>query len=332
MIVLDNLDSCPIALEYFSQFNSLIDNHSIIGISSYFEFLSQKFTDNYFENISVKTLHPLTFKEYLEQTSQFGKASYTHYANRDHIKSIKKKFFTILQNKFEDFLVSGGLPEPAKVFHKTKSKSATLKVQQNIINSIESDFLRFTTGVLPKRLHEIWVSISRYNTKGNFKFSNIDLNSRSREYQDAIDWLSRVGLIHQVSTDINDKYFPADIGFLNIFSSDVVVAQNNTEYLYALGCLCRKFGSVKIIDDIIHVENKSNRIPIQCMTNTGVKKYKSNHTGSLLVHLRMSDSNLMNDVLQLPVFFVDDVAKFNRIAVKQLKTNYFPEKRTADIY
>lgn len=332
LIILDNLDYCPNALSYLHRFNNLASKLSIIGISSYFEFLSQNFNDNYFKNITIKTLHPLTFKEYLEKTSQFGKASYSHYVGRDHIKSIKNKFFNILESKYQDFLVSGGFPEPAKVYHESKSKSATHQVQQNIINSIESDFLKLTTGVLPKRIHEVWRTVMGNNLKGDFKFSSIDNNSRRREYQEAINWLKLAGLIFEIKSDTKSKYIPIDTVFVNAISNHNEPKFKNLWYLYALGCMCRKYPIVNIVDNIIHIENKSNRIPVQCMTNTGVKRFKSTDNDSLLVHLRLCDSKLTENVLQLPVFFVDEIAKFNRTAMNQLSKNYFPKKKTADFY
>lgn len=333
LIVLDNLDRCPNALEYFSKFNSLIKKHCVIGISSYFEFLSKNFHDNYFENICIKTLYPLTFKEYLEKTSQIGKASYSHYVNRDHIKSIKKKFFTILQDKFQDYLVSGGLPEPAKIYHRTKSKSATYQVQKNIIACIESDFLNFNSGVLPKRTYEVWRNVLCNNHNGKFKFSSIDSNSRIREYGQSVNWLKMAGLIYEIKADKNVRYIPADVGFSGTKNETGIISHNrNIEYIYALSCLTRKYPIVKIVGDIIHVENKSNRIPVACMSNRGIRKYVGSKSAELLVHLKMSHSKLTQDVLQLPVFYVDEVSKFNRTALSQLHTNYFPEKRPADFY
>jgi len=333
LIILDNLDTCPNALEYFSNFNSLSKRYPIIGISSYFKILSQNYAPEYFDNISLKILHPLSFKEYLQRTSQFGKASYTHYVNSDHIKSIRKKYWSILQEQFENYLFTGGLPEAAAVYHETKSKNETLRVKQNILNSIQSDFLNFNSGVLPKRIYEVWISTLGNIENNCFKFSSIDSNSRYREYRQSIQWLKMAGLIYEIKSEKNIRYIPVDVGFVGNKNETGTISNNkNNEYIYALSCLTRKYPIVKIVDDIIHVENRSNQIPIVCMSNRGIRKFTINASKDLLIHLRLSDSKLTNNVLQLPVFFVDEVAKFKRTALKQLETNYFPEKRAGDFY
>lgn len=333
LIILDNLDTCPNALEYFSKFNRLSKRYPIIGISSYFKILSQSYKTEYFDNISIKTLYPLSFKEYLQHTSQFGKASYTHYVNRDHIKSIRKKYYSILKDQFENYLFTGGLPEAAAVYHETKSKNETLRVKQNILNSIQSDFLNFNSGVLPKRIYEVWIS-TLHNIENNcFKFSSIDSNSRYREYRQSIQWLKMAGLIYDIKTENNTRYIPVDIGLMRAENANgVIKTKDKIVSMYALGSLVRKYSSLKIIDGIIHAENKSNRILIACMSNKGIRKFISNPMNKLLVQLKMSDSQLTPNVLKLPVFFVDEISKFNRTAIKQLETNYFPEKRAGDFY
>jgi len=271
LIILDNLDTCPNALEYFSKLNRLSKRYPLIGISSYFRILSQNYEQEYFDNISRKTLHPLSFKEYLQHTSQFGKASYTHYVNRDHIKSIRKKYYSILKDQFENYLFTGGLPEAAAVYHETKSKGQTRKVKQNILNAIQSDFLNYNSGVLPKRIYEVWQNVLCTNHNGKFKFSSIDSNSRIREYGQSVNWLKMAGLIYEIKTDKNIRYIPADVGFVGAKNDTGIISNNkNNEYIYALSCLTRKYPIVKIVDDIIHVANKSNSIPIQCLSNKGI--------------------------------------------------------------
>lgn len=187
-------------------------------------------------------------------------------------------------------------------------------------------------GVLPKRIFEVWQNITIDNYNGNFKFSTIDSNSRRREFQDSFNFLKLAGLIYEVRTDRNIRYIPVDLGFLNTLTANSKINEKNIHYLYALSCFCRKYPIVKIVDEIIYSENKSNQIPFQCMSNIGVKKYLKNPFNELLVHFKMSDSNLTNNVLQLPVYFADDVSKFYRTALKQIDNNYFPEKRAGDFY
>jgi len=340
LIVLDNVDDCLTTLSYLPNFNHLEKRYHIIAISSYLDILSKDFNEDFFNHVIIKTLKPLSFKEFLTKTSQFGKASYTHYTGRDHIKSIRKKFYDILNQKYNEYLISGGMCEAASVYQKTKSISQAQTIKKKIQSCIEADFLKYNSGVLPKRIYEVWSSIKEHPLDvsiGFFKYSNIRSRCRGREYNSSIDWLKKADIVHQIdSSNGKSLYVLNDLGlYCNHFQN---TPPNNASFqrlaqLYFLSSIAKKFKSPKFIGKEIHVQVKDSSLKILFLSHhRKTLKKMEECCNNPLINVSNNDLAFSGNMLNIPFFFVDELLKFLRIAQNQIKKNYFPEKRSADIY
>jgi len=352
LIVLDNIDDCITALSYLQNFSLLDKRYSIIAISSYLDILSQDFNEQFFSHVTIKTLKPLSFKEFLSKTSQFGAASYSHYQGRDHIKNIRKKFHDILYQKFKEYLLSGGMCEAASVYQKTKSLTQVQVVKKKIQSCIEADFLKYNSGVFPKRLYQVWCCIKGHtvdSSMGAFKFSNIRSNSRAREFNSSIMWLRKAGLVHQIASTsgkVNDNvngngngrniYVLDDMGLYDkLFQNEPVgnASVQRAERLYFLRSIAEKFKFPKLIgkEILVHLNDSLLRILFTSQFRRSSKPKEEYSTNSR-IHISNNDLSLSDNVLNIPFFFTDEIVKFLRIAQNQIKNDYFPEKRSADHY
>lgn len=332
LIILDNIDDCTDCFEYLPYFNQLKERYFFICISSYFDFLTINYSDFYFKQVLVKTLHPVSFKEYLNQISQFGKAAYTHYINQDYIKPIKPKFYDLMEQYYQSYLVSGGLPEPASTYHDTKSIHKTEQVKSKIRNIIQADFLKFNSGVIPKRINDIWSVVCKSEKFGSFKYSSIGMHSRIREYKDGIDFLLKSGLIYKVCGIHFDAYVLADIGLYHQGFKREVFICNDRRFLHTIGVLARKCEFMNYSNKIFNLKYRGQKYNVECFTNRKSNTVQHDKDNNLPIRFGNYSSLLQDGVLRLPPFFSGDIFKFCSIGEKELKSKIQNPKKAYDFY
>lgn len=133
----------------------------------------------------------------------------------------------------KQYYITGGMPEVVLVWTKTHSMEEIERVQQTILNSYELDFAKHApTKDFPK-LTAIWRSIPEQLAKENtkFLFSHIKKGWRSKDLEDALQWLIAAGLVYKVrriekpfiplssyADDTAFKLYLCDIGILRKLS------------------------------------------------------------------------------------------------------------------
>jgi predicted AAA+ superfamily ATPase len=125
------------------------------------------------------------YRSYLENTKEI--MPYPLPIHKDLIELLKK------------YYIVGGMPEAVQCYARTKDFNEVREIQNEILNSYQLDFAKHAEkSDIPKLTH-IWdyipVQLSRENKK--FIFSAIKPSARAREYEDALSWLSDVGLIYK---------------------------------------------------------------------------------------------------------------------------------------
>lgn len=86
---------------------------------------------------------------------------------------------------------------------------AVREVQKAILSDYEKDFSKHVPKALAAKLFLIWNSIPEQLAKDNkrFVYGDVKKGARSRDLEDALDWLSRAGLVERVNR-INTPSLP----------------------------------------------------------------------------------------------------------------------------
>lgn len=193
--------------------------------------------------VNFLNLYPMSFPEFLDA---IGKSNLHELIKETTVfKPYAAPFHNELISLLKEYFYTGGMPEVVKHYIESNDLKVVREIQNEIINSFILDFSKHAlTSDIPK-ISLIWDSIPSQLAKENkkFIFSALKKSARSREYENAIQWLSDAGLImksYQVKTAKNPlkgfinreifKVFVLDVGILGAMSDikpEILVGDNN---------------------------------------------------------------------------------------------------------
>lgn len=130
-----------------------------------------------------------------------------HFYSLDFIEHLGRVFRLINRSfpevKFKDFVISyftGGMPEAVQCCSSDGGVDAVREIQRDILSSYVLDFAKYAASPDIPKLRRIWDSIPSQLAKANkkFVFSLLKKSARMRDFENAIEWLEKSGLIHRV--------------------------------------------------------------------------------------------------------------------------------------
>jgi predicted AAA+ superfamily ATPase len=196
LIIFDEIQECNRALVSLKYFCEDAPEYQIIAAGSMLGVAIHK--DNSFPVGKVETLkmHPLSFAEFLEAAGEKRYATALESGNPntfriladDLIKALKYYYFT------------GGMPQAVLAFTKGNMDEVR-RIQKEIIGNFENDFSKhINTPSIPK-VGMIWNSIPSQlaQEKKQFIYKHMTEGARASQFEDALYWLERVGLVYRVN-------------------------------------------------------------------------------------------------------------------------------------
>ena len=198
LIILDEIQECPraiTALKYFCE--NAPEYHvtcagSLLGLAIH---ENQSFPVG---KVDIRTLYPMSFYEFLSATGNEALAEYlTHFQSGS---SVSELIGGKLRTALKQYYVVGGMPEAVSVWCETGDLEKVEAVQQDILASYELDFAKHAPPSEFPKLSAIWASVPQQLAKPNSKFifSHVKKGWRSKDLEDALQWLIRAGLVYQV--------------------------------------------------------------------------------------------------------------------------------------
>lgn len=113
---------------------------------------------------------------------------------------IPDAFFNPLCEKLKMYYVTGGMPEPVKMWTQARDVEAMQESLSGIIDAYERDFAKHPNVNEFPKISQIWKSIPSQLERENKKFiyKVVKEGARAREYEDALQWLVDARLVHKV--------------------------------------------------------------------------------------------------------------------------------------
>lgn len=346
LVVLDELQECGRAITAMKYFCENAPEYHIVCAGSRLGIALQKQLSFPVGKVDFLTLYPMSFSEFLRAADSEQLA--------DFVENFKKgdKLPQVIGEKLATFLrqyyITGGMPEVVKVWCDTRSIEQAENVQQAIINSYELDFAKHAPAKDFPKLTAIWRSIPQQLAKENTKFifSHVKKGWRSKDLEDALEWLIGAGLVYKVckiekpfiplssyADDTSFKLYMADVGILRKLSKlpYEVVLDATPSYREFKGSMTENYilcELLKSVDDTAYYWSSGNTaevdfiiqsgaeiVPIEVKSEKNVKarslaEYRKKYEPKYSVKTSMKIDTTGEDVLNIPLYLIARMASF----------------------
>ncbi len=209
LLIFDEIQECPEALNSLKYFNEKHNEYHIAAAGSLLGVKLQGQQSFPVGKVNFMDLYPLTFLEFIQAVGEVKLAEYLD--NLSECIAIPQAFHEELLRLLRLYYVIGGMPEVVNTYVQHQEFDKVREIQKAILAAYNFDFAKHAEPSQVMKINEIWQSIPTQLAKENkkFIFSVIRKSARAREYQEAIQWLSHAGLIHQ-SFRISASKLPID--------------------------------------------------------------------------------------------------------------------------
>lgn len=340
LIIFDEIQECNEALNALKYFNENAPEYAVASAGSLLGVAMSKGHSFPVGKVDFLQVNPISFSEFL---SADDPQLFAYIESIQKLEPIPDIFFHPLVDKLKKFFICGGMPEAVVTLLEKQDIEKTQEVLQNIANAYALDFSKYAESKDVPKINHLWSSIPSQLARDNKKFlyQSVRSGARSREYEDALLWLSDAGLVHSIHKmtkpglpiaaydDLSAfKLYLLDVGLLRRLSKldPIAIREGNrlfTEFKgaltenYVLQHLIKNFevqprywtsGSQAEVDFIIQVKNEI--IPIEVKSDENVRGKSLavyNRLYEPALRIRYSLKNLKEDdgLLNIPLFLAD---------------------------
>ena len=348
LLILDEIQECGRAITAMKYFCENASEYHVVCAGSLLGIALQKQLSFPVGKVDFLTLYPMSFSEFLRAAESEMLADFVENFKKGDTLSelIGDKLTTYLRQ----YYITGGMPEVVEVWCNTHNVEQVEYVQQAIINSYELDFAKHApTKDFPK-LTAIWRSIPEQLAKENtkFVFSHVKKGWRSKNLEDALEWLIAAGLVYKVCK-IEKPFIPlssyADATSFKLYMSDVgilrklsklpyeVVLDATPNYKEFKGSMTENYvlcELLKSVDDTAYYWSSGNTaevdfiiqsgteiVPIEVKSEKNVKarslaEYRKKYTPKYSVKTSMKHETDGEEVLNIPLYLISRMENFTK--------------------
>ena len=225
LIIFDEIQQCPEAvtsIKYFEESGLnlyLLCAGSLLGVE-----LKRKHMSFPVGKDEQLHLYPLSFGEFVEA---LGGGKYLSMLREfDLFREIPAFVAEPMLKYLKLYYIIGGMPEAVKTYIETEDLTAVDIVLDRINQDLRSDFAHHAEPKDIIRIDWIWDSIPKQLAKENnkFVFSHVREGARSRDLEDALQWLVDAGLAYRLEK-VSAPQIPlsacSDATFFKVYAHDV---------------------------------------------------------------------------------------------------------------
>ena len=198
LIIFDEIQACPKAVTSLKYFYEDYPNYHIVAAGSLLGVALHQGLSFPVGKVDALYMYPMTFLEFLEAIGENQLC--------DIINNLKFALISLFHEKLTEYLkiyfYVGGMPEVVASYVKEKDFQKVRRLQKRILSDYKSDFSHHIPSEILDKANKLWESIPVQLAKENKKFVYKEIenrNTRSKDYDPAIQWLKDSGLIYQVN-------------------------------------------------------------------------------------------------------------------------------------
>ena len=229
LIILDEIQLCNQAVASLKPFCETAPEYHIACAGSLLGIITSEPISFPVGKVNRIKMYPMSFREFLYANSEDMLADHidNNYSENDIAPFVSK-----LKTCLDHYFLIGGMPEAVKAWTEDADIEEVDAILDAIIEDYKSDFSKHASPS-EKKLTLIWNSVPVQLAKENrkFVFGHAKTGMRSRDLEDALEWLINAGLVHKVrrvetpevplsmfADNTDFKVYLADIGILRRMS------------------------------------------------------------------------------------------------------------------
>ncbi|MBR2081477.1 MAG: ATP-binding protein [Elusimicrobiaceae bacterium] len=254
LIIFDEIQACPAAITSLKYFCENAPQYHIVAAGSLLGISLHEGISFPVGKVEFLDLYPLNFFEFLVALGQKRYVELLQKKDMDFIRMSHPQLITYLKQ----YYYVGGMPRVVQDFVDKHDYIHVRTLQEQIIRTYENDFSKHTSKAVANRIKDLWQSIPAQLAKENKKFiyGLVREGARTREYEEALNWLEDSGLIYKVRRITRPhlpikayedrsafKLYISDIGLLGALSdlSTQTVADENCVFTEFKGALTEQY-------------------------------------------------------------------------------------------
>lgn len=354
MIIFDEIQECPAALNSLKYFNESANEYHICAAGSLLGVTLANSKGFPVGKVDFLNLYPLSFHEFLQAKNEDKLIQYVDDIN--NLEPLPIILHEKLSKFFKEYIYTGGMPAAVLEYIASEDFNRIRTVQKNILDAYRLDFAKHAPHNILMKINQVWDVIPSQLAKENKKFiySVIRNGARAQEFEAAIQWLAEAGLIHKVyntstpklplSAYINHdifKIYLADAGLLGAMSglSAKVIIYGNEIFQEFKGALIENYVAQELVrqghgtfywtsagqaelDFILQLQDAI--YPIEVKSGTSTKKrslitYIQKYQPNLAIRLSPMNLKLDGAILNCPLYLIE---KLNKLIEKNAKYQF----------
>jgi predicted AAA+ superfamily ATPase len=145
--------------------------------------------------VNLLTLYPMTFEEFLWARGEEKIAEMLARADWEMLQILDFK----VQELLRQYYYVGGMPEAVLQYTTKGDVNKVRRIHEEILRTYDNDFAKHA-GDETERIRMVWESIPNQLAKENKKFiyGAVKEGGRARDFEIAIEWLVRAGLVYKI--------------------------------------------------------------------------------------------------------------------------------------
>jgi uncharacterized protein len=340
LLIFDEIQECPEALNALKYFAEKKPEIPIICAGSLLGIVLNSGVSFPVGKVSFLTLYPLSFREVLPNWNP----KLSQYLDQGlAIDPIPDYFFHDLVDEFKKYLITGGLPAVVNAFQQSRSFEACEGILQNLILAYQGDFAKHPIMTDVAKIGQVFNSLPSQLARENKKFiyQLVRTGARAREYEDAIQWLFRAGLVYPIKQiskpalplesydEVNAfKLYAFDVGIIRRMSklSPNAYSEGSRLFVEFKGALIENYilqslaaqyenlprywtsGNTAEVDFVIQHQNEI--IPIEVKSDENIKSrslqlYHQKYQPRLRIRYSLKNLSFQDGLLNIPHFMAD---------------------------
>lgn len=197
LIIFDEVQLSPEALTGLKYFQEEAGDHHIAAAGSLLGLSLGRPAPFPVGKVNFLNLYPMSFGEYLDGV---GKPALRRLLlSAAAPEPFAPPFHAELLEALRLYYFIGGMPEAVAQYRRDKDLNKVRAVQKELLSAYLMDISKHAGKAEAVKIANVWNSIpgqlARENKK--FKFSEVSVHARARDYHDSLQWLAQAGLVYK---------------------------------------------------------------------------------------------------------------------------------------
>lgn len=341
LIVFDEVQECPEALNALKYFNEEANDYHIVAAGSLLGTLLSAPKSYPVGKVNLMDIFPMDFEEFL----QAAEPALYQYLEKTKPEEILKIQHEKLLDQYNNYQIIGGMPDCVLSWITEKNASVVLQLQQDLLTLYENDITKHNKKINAARILMVLRSIVTQLAKENEKFiyGCVKPGARAREFEEAIEWLVSAGLIIRIF-DITKpehplkafenfssfKLFYFDIGLAKCaagVSNEAIILNRDFQFKGPLtenyciqqlrdsfDCLPHYYSPAQNYEVDIILQNGLQIIPIECKSGENVlsasfKRYRREKKPAVAIRFSTLPYKKQDDLINIPLYLAGRLKK-----------------------